>query len=88
MQHGPPAQNPGTAIRLMSDPSSKKPEEARLIDVVLDENTIGRANADVEHERAVAIFDLIEENSFWPVGPPPNGFFSASLSSHYFYGIT
>ena len=41
--------------------------KARLIDVVLDEATIGRANADVEHERAVAIFDLIEENSFWPV---------------------
>ncbi len=41
---------------------------SKLIDVVLDEATIGRANADVEHERAVAIFDLIEENSFHPVG--------------------
>ncbi len=41
---------------------------SRLIDVVLDEATIGRANADVEHERAVAIFDLIEENAFRPVG--------------------
>lgn len=39
----------------------------RLVDVVLDE-TIGRATPDVEHERAVAIFDLIEENSFAPVG--------------------
>jgi uncharacterized protein (UPF0262 family) len=39
----------------------------RLADVVLDE-TIGRATPDVEHERAVAIFDLIEENSFEPVG--------------------
>jgi len=39
----------------------------RLCDVVLDE-TIGRATPDVEHERAVAIFDLIEENSFEPVG--------------------
>ncbi len=36
-------------------------------DVVLDD-TIGRATPDVEHERAVAIFDLIEENSFAPVG--------------------
>jgi uncharacterized protein (UPF0262 family) len=42
--------------------------KSRLIDVVLDEATIGRANADVEHERAVAIFDLIEENAFQPVG--------------------
>lgn len=38
----------------------------RLSDVVLDE-TIGRSTPDVEHERAVAIFDLIEENSFEPV---------------------
>ncbi len=38
----------------------------RLSDVVLDE-TIGRSTPDVEHERAVAIFDLIEENSFAPV---------------------
>ena len=35
----------------------------RLIDVELDE-TIGRSTPDVEHERAVAIFDLVEENSF------------------------
>ena len=44
---------------------------ARLIDIELDETTIGRANADVEHERAVAIFDLIEENSFRPIGHDP-----------------
>ncbi|AJY47518.1 UPF0262 family protein [Martelella endophytica] len=39
----------------------------RLSDVVLDES-IGRASPDVEHERAVAIFDLLEENVFEPVG--------------------
>jgi uncharacterized protein (UPF0262 family) len=39
----------------------------RLCDVVLDE-TIGRATPDVEHERAVAIFDLLEENTFSPAG--------------------
>lgn len=39
----------------------------RLTDVTLDES-IGRSTPDVEHERAVAIFDLIEENSFHPVG--------------------
>jgi Uncharacterized protein conserved in bacteria len=39
----------------------------RLCDVVLDE-TIGRSTPDVEHERAVAIFDLIEENIFEPIG--------------------
>lgn len=50
-----------------------QPENARLIDLVLDETTIGRANPDVEHERAVAIFDLLEENYFWPVGHEPQG---------------
>jgi uncharacterized protein (UPF0262 family) len=38
----------------------------RLIAVRLDENSIGRANPDVEHERAVAIYDLIEQNTFAP----------------------
>lgn len=40
----------------------------RLVKVTLDDNSIGRSNPDVEHERAVAIFDLIEENSFAPCG--------------------
>jgi len=40
----------------------------RLVAVTLDENSIGRSNPDVEHERAVAIYDLLEENSFAPVG--------------------
>jgi uncharacterized protein (UPF0262 family) len=40
----------------------------RLVAVTLDENSIGRSNPDVEHERAVAIYDLIEENSFAPSG--------------------
>jgi uncharacterized protein (UPF0262 family) len=39
----------------------------RLSDVILDDS-IGRSTPDVEHERAVAIFDLVEENSFEPVG--------------------
>lgn len=40
----------------------------RLIAVTIDEASIGRSSADVEHERAIAIYDLIEENSFCPVG--------------------
>jgi uncharacterized protein (UPF0262 family) len=46
--------------------SSKKTN--RLVAVTLDENSIGRSNPDVEHERAVAIYDLLEENSFAPLG--------------------
>jgi uncharacterized protein (UPF0262 family) len=40
----------------------------RLVAVVLDEGSIGRSNRDVEHERAVAIYDLLEDNSFAPQG--------------------
>jgi uncharacterized protein (UPF0262 family) len=40
----------------------------RLVSVTLDEASIGRSNEDVEHEREVAIYDLLEMNSFVPVG--------------------
>jgi uncharacterized protein (UPF0262 family) len=40
----------------------------RIAKVELDERTVVRRNPDVEHERAVAIFDLLEENSFTPIG--------------------
>ncbi len=43
----------------------------RLVNVVLDEASIARSTPDVENDRAVAIYDLIEENSFQPVGHPP-----------------
>jgi uncharacterized protein (UPF0262 family) len=50
-----------------------------LIEVTLDEKSIGRSNSDVEHERAVAIYDLIEENSFAPEGHK-NGPYTLQLS--------
>jgi len=40
----------------------------RIVKVQLDENSIGAGSRDVEHERAIAIYDLVEENSFAPVG--------------------
>jgi uncharacterized protein (UPF0262 family) len=36
----------------------------RLCEVFLDEATIPRGAIDLDHERAVAIFDLVEESSF------------------------
>ncbi len=39
-------------------------EQARLVEVTLDRASIGRNNAEVDHEREVAIFDLLEKNSF------------------------
>jgi uncharacterized protein (UPF0262 family) len=40
--------------------------QGRLVAITIDEESIGRSNPDIEHERAVAIYDLIEENSFSP----------------------
>jgi uncharacterized protein (UPF0262 family) len=39
-------------------------ERNRLISVTLDEASIGRGAADQEHERQIAIYDLLDENSF------------------------
>lgn len=46
------------------------PGAHRLRDILLDEANIVRLNPDIEHERRVAIFDLLEENYFEPVGSP------------------
>ena len=46
-------------------------ESRRLIAITLDEASVVRRSADIEHERKVAIFDLIEENSFRPMGDHP-----------------
>ncbi len=42
--------------------------DPRIIHVELDERTIIRRNEDVERERKVAIFDLLEGNHFQPAG--------------------
>ncbi len=39
-------------------------ENRRLIAVTLDDASFGRSTPDVEHERAAAIYDLVEESSF------------------------
>ena len=36
----------------------------RLAEVILDEKTIPPGVSETDHERAVAVFDLVEENSF------------------------
>ena len=48
--------------------SGENDSKNHLIDVVLDSDSFGRAAPDIEHARAVAVFDLIEENSFRPAG--------------------
>ena len=44
--------------------SAPDADRKKLVAVLLDENSIGRGNADQEHERAIAIYDLVESNSF------------------------
>ncbi len=44
------------------------PGSPRIVNVTLDEHTVVRRSPEVEHERAVAIFDLLEENYFAPLG--------------------
>lgn len=39
-------------------------ERNRLVSITLDEASIGRGSPDQEHERQVAIYDLLEENCF------------------------
>lgn len=41
--------------------------QQRLVDIVIDRASLGRNTPDVEHEREVAIFDLLEDNYFEPV---------------------
>ncbi len=52
--------------------SPAKPTSAvskqRLVSVTLDDVSIGRSSPDIDHEREVAIYDLLEMNSFAPVG--------------------
>ncbi len=44
----------------------RKAQAGRLAEITLDEASLGSPNDDIEHERRVAIYDLIEENSFKP----------------------
>jgi uncharacterized protein (UPF0262 family) len=48
----------------MTEEQELSPAQARLVEVTLDPGSIGGNSSDVEHEREVAIFDLLERNSF------------------------
>ncbi len=48
--------------------SEASPSTERIVNVTLDEHSIVRRSPDVEHERAVAIYDLLENNHFAPQG--------------------
>lgn len=54
--------------------SHADPSKQRIISVELDEGSIVWRNPDVEQERRVAIFDLIEDNKFVPQRGHPDGY--------------
>jgi uncharacterized protein (UPF0262 family) len=48
----------------MPDGTDKTENRSRLVQITLDEKSVGRNTPDVEHERKVAIYDLLDENNF------------------------
>ena len=48
--------------------------DPRIIDITLDEHSIGWRSADVEQERRIAIFDLLEGNHFAPQRQHADGY--------------
>ncbi len=48
----------------MTGDADKTAKTSRLVEITLDEKSVGRKSSDVEHERKVAIFDLLEDNVF------------------------
>lgn len=43
-----------------------KTRTGRLVRIDLDEHSVSRRSAEVDRERAIAVFDLLEENEFQP----------------------
>jgi uncharacterized protein (UPF0262 family) len=54
--------------------------EHRLVSIELDGASLPAASAEIEHERRVAVFDLVEKNSFEPSGAA-TGPYALKLSS-------
>lgn len=50
------------------DAKKDAPPTQRLTGITLDDSSVIRRSPEVEHERAVAIYDLLEDNFFRPQG--------------------
>ncbi|MEQ8354310.1 MAG: UPF0262 family protein [Kiloniellaceae bacterium] len=53
---------------MTDDSDNEAAPKERLTDITLDDNSVMRRSPEVEHERAVAIYDLLEGNAFRPIG--------------------
>lgn len=56
--------DPDHAAASAPEPASR----CRLVRITLDDKSISRANPNVVHEREVAIYDILDENTFEVVG--------------------
>ena len=63
----------------MKHPPAPDDGQKRIVAVTLDEESIGRSGPDIEHERAIAIYDLIEENQFAPEAADGKGPFTLHI---------
>ena len=52
----------------MTDDEVPTPSKSRLVAIDLDESSIARHSANIDHEREVAIFDILDGNNFALVG--------------------
>ncbi len=59
-----PDQAPGAEVSGGFDLTA---EDARIVHITLDERTVIRRSPEVEQERAIAVYDLLEENRFRPL---------------------
>jgi len=63
----------------MSDETKNEENTTRLIEIHLDEDSIGSNSPEIHHEREVAIFDLLEDN-FFSLAKGPGGPYRLDLS--------
>ena len=63
----------------MTELPEQDDSQNRIVGVTLDEDSIGRSGPDIEHERAIAIYDLIEQNLFAPEGADGKGPFTLHI---------
>lgn len=48
----------------MSEGSGSKSERDRIVNLTLDQNSIRRSTPNVDHERELAVYDILDQNSF------------------------
>ncbi|GGB52872.1 UPF0262 protein [Tistrella bauzanensis] len=63
-----------------ADAEKHRPAHPRIASLKLDQGSVVALGPQVEHERKVAIFDLLEQNHFAPLGVSSDGPFDLLLS--------